>query len=55
MRWGAWLTAEPVAPDLFTASGARIEFVRKKGGTVSGFRLSQARTRNVRFDRMQSR
>ncbi|MEP7384721.1 MAG: serine hydrolase domain-containing protein [Gemmatimonadota bacterium] len=51
MRWGEWLPLEPLAPDTFVAVAARVDFTRDRTGAVSGFRLSQARTRGVVFDR----
>jgi CubicO group peptidase (beta-lactamase class C family) len=50
-RWGPWLPLEPIAPDLFTVAGARVAFTRARGGAVSGYAVSQARTRNVGFVR----
>jgi len=50
-RWGPWVTLEAIAPEEFVAAGTRVRFVRGRGGLVTGFSLSQARTRNVTFDR----
>ena len=52
-RWGAWTNLEPMARDRFSAAGARVEFDRDKAGRVTGYRVSQARTRNVGFSRVR--
>ncbi|MBI3790019.1 MAG: serine hydrolase [Gemmatimonadetes bacterium] len=51
-RYGAWAPLEPVRKDAFVVSGAAAVFDRDKRGGVTGFGLSAARTRNVRFTRV---
>jgi hypothetical protein len=51
MRWGEWMRLEPLTPDTFVAVAARVDLTRDRKGVVSGFTLSQARTRGVLFDR----
>ena len=48
-RWADWTNLEPMARDRFSAAGTRVEFDRDKAGRVTGYRTSQARTRNVGF------
>ncbi|MBK7596937.1 MAG: hypothetical protein IPJ11_17440 [Gemmatimonadetes bacterium] len=50
-RWGPWRPLTAIAPDTFIVAGARVDFTRGRGGAVTGFRLSQVRTRNVIFER----
>jgi hypothetical protein len=50
-RWGPWLPLQPIAPDMFVVAGARVEFTRGRGGAVTGYTVSQVRTRNVGFVR----
>ena len=52
-RWGEWRNLEPVANDLFVVAGVRVEFDRDKAGRVTGYRMSQARTRNVGFTKVR--
>lgn len=53
MRYGAWLTLEPVAPDVFAVvgMGARLAFTRDRRGNIAGFSMSAARTNNLAFTR----
>ncbi len=53
MRYGAWLTLEPVAPDVFSVveMGARLAFTRDRRGNIAGFSMSAARTNNLAFTR----
>lgn len=53
MRYGAWLTLEPIAPDVFsvTGMGARLAFTRDRRGNLAGFSMSAARTNNLAFTR----
>lgn len=53
MRWGAWMPLDPIAADTFVAAGVRLEFTRDRRGAISGFTLSQARTRGVVFERVR--
>lgn len=49
MRWMPWAPLRPMAPDTFVAQGARVAFTRDRRGAVTGFSMSQVRTRNVGF------
>lgn len=53
MRYGAWLTLEPIAPDVFSVvgMGARLTFTRDRRGGIAGFSMSAARTNNLTFTR----
>lgn len=53
MRYGAWLTLEPIAPDVFSVvgMGARLAFTRDRRGALAGFSMSAARTNNLGFTR----
>jgi len=51
VRWGPWQTLQPLVRDVFTGQGVRVEFSRDRRGAVTGFALSQVRTRNVGFVR----
>lgn len=53
MRYGAWLTLEPIAPDVFSVvgMGARLAFTRDRRGGIAGFAMSAARTNNLAFTR----
>ncbi len=53
MRWGSWMSLEPLAPDAFIAAGVRVDFTRGRNGAITGFRVSQARTRGVVFERIR--
>ncbi|MGE0438927.1 MAG: serine hydrolase domain-containing protein [Gemmatimonadales bacterium] len=53
VRWDVWRPLEHVGPDRFIANGGRILFERDRTGRVTGFTVSQARTRNVRFRRAE--
>jgi CubicO group peptidase (beta-lactamase class C family) len=55
MRYGEWVTMEPIARDVFTALGGRVAFERGRKGDVTGFRLSAARLQNVEFTRAAPR
>jgi hypothetical protein len=52
-RYDEWRTLVPMAPDVFTVAGAaaRVAFTRDRGGNVTGFSMSAARTRNLAFER----
>lgn len=50
-RWDTWRPLTPMAPDVFVVGGARLRFERDRKGVVTGFSVSQARTRNVGFSR----
>lgn len=52
-RYGAWLTLEPLSPDVFSVVGvgARLAFSRDRRGAVAGFAMSAARTNNLAFVR----
>lgn len=52
-RWGPWLPLQSIAPDMFVVAGARVEFTRGRGGVVTGYTVSQVRTRNVGFVRVR--
>jgi len=54
-RWDAWRPLVPMAPDVFVVGNARLRFERDRKGVVTGFSLSQVRTRNVGFERERSR
>lgn len=51
VRWGPWQPLQPLVRDVFTGQGVRVEFSRDRRGAVTGFALSQVRTRNVGFVR----
>lgn len=53
MRYGPWLTLEPIAPDVFSVMGmgARLAFTRDRRGSIAGFSMSAARTNNLAFTR----
>lgn len=53
MRWGSWMPLAPLTPDSFVAPLARVDFTRDRSGAISGFRLSQVRTRGVVFERVR--
>jgi CubicO group peptidase (beta-lactamase class C family) len=55
MRFGQWVTMEPIAPDVFTALGGRVAFERGKKGDVAGFKLSASRLQNVEFARVPTK
>jgi len=51
VKFGAFKLS-PATADLFKAPGGRLEFFRGAGGWVAGFRYSEDRSRNIRFDRV---
>jgi CubicO group peptidase (beta-lactamase class C family) len=55
VRWSGWRALDPLARDVFTMPGTQIAFDRGRRGEITGFRLSAARTLNVRFERLADR
>jgi CubicO group peptidase (beta-lactamase class C family) len=53
-RLGEWRPLKPQVRDAFTEGGAKLEFDRDKRGAVTGFRLSAARSQNIRFVRVNA-
>ncbi len=50
-RWGPWVPLQPIQKDRFTTAGARVQFDRNGAGRIIGYRVSAARTQNLRFVR----
>jgi CubicO group peptidase (beta-lactamase class C family) len=52
VRFGPWLPLTPLAKDRFGAGAAAVTLDRDKAGRVTGYRLSAARSHNIRFEKV---
>lgn len=50
-RYEAWAPMTLIAPEVFSARGGRLDFVRDRKGQVTGYRLSGGRMANIQFVR----